>query len=321
MKRALLIRVAIALAVIAAIFPVSSRGADVLYPPELFAPPQEVEIEIGLRYWYSKGKSQKSLYDSGGSLLISRLTWTGQAGQSGEGYFNIADAHFFVKGYFGGGFFGRGGNLQDEDFPPVIAPYSSTDSDAKNGRMRYASGDIGYYLLDTQSAKLGGFVGYHYNFEKMDALGCTQAATNPAICVPAIPNSVLALTQENRWHAIRLGAAGQVYLLPNLKLSGDAAWLPYARITGADTHWLRIGTDFNGPTAEAGHGHGMQFEGVLSYIFENGVTLGIGARYWKMEVPNGTAHFEDSVIGGAVPQVEKMKTERYGTFVQLGYKF
>ena len=321
MKRALLINVAIGITALVSIYPVSSRAADPIYPPELFAPPQEVEIEVGLRYRYSEGKSQKSLYDSSGALLISRLTWTGETGQSGEAYFNIAQAGFFVKGFLGAGIFGRGGNLQDEDFPPVIAPYSSTNSDAKNGRMRYASGDLGYYLIDTQRLKLGGFAGYHYNFEKMDAFGCTQTATNPLICVPAIPSSILALTQENRWHAIRLGVAGQIYLLPNLKLSGDAAWLPYARITGADTHWLRIGTDFNGPTPEVGHGHGVQLEGVVSYMFDNSLTLGVGARYWKMEVPNGTAHFEESVIGGAIPQVEKMKTERYGMFVQLGYKY
>ena len=104
-------------------------------------------------------------------------------------------------------------------------------------------------------------------------------------------------------------------------VSGDAAWLPYARVTGADTHWLRIGTTFNGPTQEAGHGNGMQLEGVLSYVFENNVTLGIGARYWRMQVPHGTAHFEDSVIGGGAPQIEKMRIERYGMFVQLGYKY
>ena len=66
---------------------------------------------------------------------------------------------------------------------------------------------------------------------------------------------------------------------------------------------------------------GEQLEGVVSYVFDNSVTLGVGARYWKMEVPNGTAHFEELVIGGAIPQVEKMKTERYGMFVQLGYKY
>ena len=320
MKRVFPAGIAIAFAVFANIYPNSAR-ADALYPAELFAPPSEVEIEVGVRYWYSKGKSQKTLFGFSDALLVSQLTWTGATGQSGEGYFNIAQDRVFAKGFIGAGYFGRGGNLQDEDFPPVIAPYSSTNSDLKNGRMRYASGDIGYYLLDTLRVKLGGFVGYHYNFEKMDAFGCAQTATNPLICVPTIPTSVLGITQENRWHAIRLGAAGQVYLMPNLKLSGDAAWLPYARVTGADTHWLRIGTTFNGPTQEAGHGNGMQLEGVLSYVFENNVTLGIGARYWRMQVPHGTAHFEDSVIGGGAPQIEKMRIERYGMFVQLGYKY
>ena len=93
------------------------------------------------------------------------------------------------------------------------------------------------------------------------------------------------------------------------------------KLAAADTHWLRLGTSFDGPTPETGHGTGMQFEGVLTYYFNDYLGLGVGGRYWRMDAPHGTAHFEQSVIGGAFPQVEKFETNRYGVFVQLGLKY
>lgn len=292
--------------------------ADELYPAALFTPAPVVQFDVGVRYWYSTGKSQKTLFNGAGTQQLSRLTWTDQTGHAGEGYFNISQSHVFAKGFIGAGIF-AGGKLQDEDFEPFTTPYSSTDSQTKNSRFEYASIDLGYYLLDSAQAKLGGFVGYHYNRDRISAYGCTQTATNPG-CQPSIPNSIQVITQEYRWHAIRLGVAGEVSILPNLKLSGDVAWLPRVNVTGDDWHWLRIGTDFNGPTPERGRGTGFQAEGILSYAFENNVTLGVGGRYWHFDAPNSTAHFEDSTLFGG-PQVEKIKSTRYGAFVQLGLKY
>jgi hypothetical protein len=284
-----------------------------------YSQPLPFEFEFGARYWYSSGKSQKTLYDQTGSIQLSRLTWTGETGNAAEGYFNITEARVFVKGYFGVGTMG-GGNLQDEDFPPGISPYSSTNSNAKDGHLSYASADLGYYVLDTMAAKLGGFVGYHYYRENMNAFGCTQSATNLAVCVPSIPDSVRVLSQLYNWYSVRVGAAGEVTLAPNLKLSGDAAYLPYVKLSGADTHWLRLGIDFDGPTPETGHGTGMQFESVLTYNFNQYFSLGVGGRYWRMEAPDGQAHFDVSVPGASA-QVEKFKTDRYGAFIQLGLKY
>jgi len=278
-----------------------------------------LEFEFGTRYWYSTGKAQKTLFDSAGAAQLSRLTWTGEIGRSYEGYFNITSANVFTKGYFGVGML-HGNNLQDEDFPPLTAPYSSTNSDAKTGRLSYASLDLGYYLWDTTAAKLGGFVGYHFYREKMNAYGCVQTTTNPDVCVPSFPNSVLTLTQENQWYSARVGIAGEVKLAPNLKLSGDAAYLPYVKLAAQDIHWLRLGIDFSGPTPETAHGTGMQFESVLSYYFNDYLSLGVGGRYWRMDAPHGTAHFEESTLLGG-PQVEKFVSNRYGVFVQLGLKY
>lgn len=307
---------------LSSLWPLSGQAADApLYPPELFAPQAPpLEMDFGVRYWYSLGRAKKTLFDSTGGTMLSQLTWKDLTGHAGEGYFNITQNDVFVKGFIGAAVF-SGGRLQDEDFPPAASPYSSTNSNSRDGRFEYASVDLGYYLLNGPRGKLGGFVGYFYDREKMTAFGCTQTTGNTDICTPAIPGNILALSQEYRWHALRLGVAGEVSILPNLRLTADAAWLPYVNMNGSDWHWLRIGTDFNGPTPETGHGTGFQADAVLNYTFDNGVTLGAGGRYWHFDTPNGTAHFETSVIGGALPQVEKFKSDRYGVFVQLGVKY
>ena len=107
-------------------------------------------------------------------------------------------------------------------------------------------------------------------------------------------------------------------ITPELKLSGDAAYLPYVKMSGSDRHWLR--PDFSGPIPETAHGTGMQFEGVLSYNFNDYVSLGVGGRYWRMDAPHGQAHFDEVTLGGAA-QVIKFETNRFGAFVQLGLKY
>jgi hypothetical protein len=281
------------------------------------------KAEFGARYWNSTGTFKKNLLDTTGSALVSRLTYDKLSANSGEGYFKISNADgFFLKGYAGIGGIG-GGNLTDEDFPPFIAPYSATTSDQKDGLLSYASVDFGYDFFHMRAATLGAFVGYHFYRETINAYGCIEFATNPLVCAPAIPNSTLGITQDNAWHSLRLGVTGEVMLTPTVKLSGDAAWLPYTSLTGTDTHWLRLGVDFAGPTPETGEGNGVQLEAVLTYLVSSNLSVGMGARYWYMQVPNGLDHFEQSAIpvGAFAPQVAKFETTRYGVFAQAAYQF
>ena len=79
-----------------------------------------------------------------------------------------------------------------------------------------------------------------------------------------------------------------------LKITGDAAWLiPFSSLTASDAHLLRIGTDFNGPTPIDGHGYGVQLEAILSYNVTDAFSVGLGARYWRIQTQNAdaTSHF------------------------------
>lgn len=311
----------------------SAGGEPTVYPtygvpppaPEFVAGPAPIahafEFEVGARYWYSSGKLAKELFDvpGGGQSLLSRLTYSGLTSQSGEAFARVDSiSGVFVKGYAGLANLGKG-SLNDEDFPPGISPYSSTLSDQQNGRLNYLTADLGYGLTSGPGYRVGAFVGYYHLGEKVNAFGCTQVATQPFVCVPTIPTSVLGITEDAQWDAARLGLSGDVRITERLKLAFDAAWIAYAKITAADTHWLRLGTSFSGPIPESGTGAGAQLEAALSYQFTHAFSFGVGARYWHLE-SRGNADF-GAVIPGALPQPVNFVTERFGAFLQGAYRF
>jgi outer membrane protease len=284
------------------------------------------EFEIGARYFGSSGRSQYDLYDVAGTAMVSRLTYTGLTGHAGEAFGRLDHSSgIFIKGFGGFGSIGDG-KLQDEDFPPFIVPYSSTDSQQRNGRFSYFSADLGYNFWSTNNFKLGAFAGYFHYSEKLDAFGCTQTAAS-GICVPTIPTSVHVIRQETDWDALRVGFNAQWYMTDRLKFTLDAAWIPYASLDARDTHVLRIGVPggFIGPTKQDGDGYGVMVEGVLSYAVTQNLSVGVGGRYWRIETGarNALMHFEQSAIpvGAFAAQKLTFETERYGGFVQASYKF
>jgi outer membrane protease len=313
---------------------VAGDGAgSVIYPANGVSPPaagiiaapapisRTFEFEVGGRTWYSSGKLAKNLYDvpGGDQSLLSRLTYGGMSAHTGEVFARADNATgIFVKGYAGLGNLGKG-SLNDEDFPPGIDPYSSTRSDQRSGHLSYLSVDLGYGISEGPRYRVGAFVGYHYLAEQVNAFGCSQVATNPFVCAPVIPASVTVISEDAKWNAVRVGLAADVKITDRLKLAVDAAWIPYATIKAADTHWLRLGVDFSGPIPESGTGSGAQIEAALSYQFTHAFSFGVGARYWHMET-RGNADF-GTVIAGASPQPVNFVTDRFGAYLQAAYRF
>jgi len=111
---------------------------------------------FAMRYWYGMGSTSKDLYGLTRDTLNSRLSYTGLQSHSGEVFFRLDhDSGLFWKGYAGFGVV-TGGNLQDEDFPPGITPYSSTDSTLQNQTLGYLSTDIGGDILLGRDFRLDG---------------------------------------------------------------------------------------------------------------------------------------------------------------------
>jgi outer membrane protease len=301
------------------------RAGDWAYRPFDQQPAPTYTADFGLRFWYGRGTTAKNLYDSTGTQLVSRLTYSDLSIFAAEAYTRFdLDRRWFLKGYAGGGAL-RKGNLKDEDFglAPPLQPYSATLSVQENGSPIYASVDAGFNVLWGPDFRIGLFGGFHYMNETVSAFGCTQISFNPLICGAfPLPNQVKVITQDNNWYSARVGidAAAE---FDRFRISLDAAWLPYVWLSGSDAHWLRIGNlpgDFSGPVPEDGKGWGCQIDGFLSYRVTEGVSLGIGGRYWYMQT-RGLTHFENHINGFvASPQPVDWKTQNFGVFVQASLK-
>jgi opacity protein-like surface antigen len=286
----------------------------------------DTEVEVGGRVWYSSGNFQKDLgvgaTPSPTNLLVSRLTYDSTAA-TGEVFGRIdTPSNIFVKGFAGGGSI-LSGNMHDEDFaigfadaPLVNIPYSNTQSTTK-GDLAYGTFDVGYSVFRGPSANVGGFIGFNYYHENKQAYGCAQISISFSDCVPAFPNTVLGLTEDDNWYSMRIGVNGVVSIWNGLKLTADAAYLPFVAFRGTDIHWQRFDVP-NQTSPEAGNGQGMQLEAILSYAFANGFSVGAGGRYWAMWANNAQTN---AFSEGCPCQTLPVRTERYGAFVQAAYKF
>ena len=249
-----------------------------------------ISLEMGARYVYGWGRFQKDLGIPGEGLssLASRLTYSGMITTGGE-LFARADLPngLVAKGFIGAGN-GNNGRLNDEDWGvpfAIFVPYSNTWSKVDD-EIRYGNIDLGYDVWRTQFARVTPFIGYSQFHQYMQGYGCVQLANPNSDCGTSIPVSVFAIAEDDTWHALRLGFAADVQIVPGLTLTADAAYLPYVRINGVDDHVLR---DLLSP--EWANGTGAQLEIGLKFALTDQLSIGIGGRYWTMWTPDGTVDF------------------------------
>jgi hypothetical protein len=278
------------------------------------------EAELGGRYFASSGRFQFDLFGfppgTTNNILVSRLTYRNLLAHSGEVFGRVDHATgLFIKAYAGGGVI-SGGSVQDEDFPPAIVPYSSTNSAQRNGRLAYGAIDFGW-AWRTRTLKTSFFAGYLHYSERLNAFGCTQTALSLICVVPPVSTSDLGIVKENNWDAVRLGFNTEWRMTDRWKLTTEVAWLPAVILNATDTHFHTFGTTLrDGADALTS----VQLEAILSYYFTDAFSVGLGARYWNIHTGagNATVHFE--TVGG-FPQAATFKTERWGAFFQGSYKF
>lgn len=310
-------------------WPVASPAYPVKGMPS--AAPAGWEFDLGGRYWYSWGRFQKDLGATANAatanVLVSRLTYDTKA-NSGEFFGRIETPwNLFVKGFVGGGRLSSG-HMNDEDWliedptGTLAIPYSNTVSDPVKGTIGYATVDVGYDFFRAPGQKFGAFVGYNYLKEDKDAFGCVQIANSFSDCsptgfAPPEPNSVLVVSENDTWNSLRVGVNGEMMVGDRLKLSGDAAYVPYLWFRGLDVHPLRTDVANQNSTESGNGGHGVQLEGVLSYYLTPAFSLGVGGRYWAM----WTNQNASTNIFGLQIQTLPSKTERAGVFFQGSYKF
>ncbi len=302
------------------------------------APIRGFSFELGSRYWYSWGRHK---YDLGVNTsepvasysLISRLTYDDIQASTGEVTGRItAPWNLFAKGFIGGGSI-QSGHMNDEDFNiegSTVAriPYSNTISPRVTGDIpTYGTIDVGYDWWRAPSHRLGTYIGYNYYRETMGAYGFTQIANplgpiGPTEGGPEPPVGHAGITQEATWQSLRLGASGEFNLSPRLKLSADAAFLPYVSIDAEDRHFLGNTSNIASINPISGIGVGTQLEAMLSYDLTERLSLGVGARYWAMWTTDADEHrsFDSSGAFPLPPQNAKIETERLGVIGQVMYR-
>ena len=288
------------------------------------------EVDAGGRYWYSSGSEKNT---SGTGALTSQLVYGNLTGQSGEFFVRVdTPTRLFVKGFFGSGGL-NGGKDTDEDWGSaaggaVGGPSGFLVSNGtSSGWFNYAVGDVGYDVLHERNYKFGPFVGYSYLRQNANAYGCTEVQPTVASCVNAGDNPNRAtLTEDETWQSLRVGVSAVATIWDRWGINGDIAYLPYGQYSGLDSHWQRTPVAFY---PQSGTSRGVQAELVLTYLVTDNLELGIGGRYWAM----WTAGARQSCHGGCDPTNSPNQfvtepaipytanTERFGTFVQVSYRF
>lgn len=288
------------------------------------------EVEGGGRYFSSWGQFKKTF-----GLLqslafpptsdISRLSYDGMQSHSGEIFGRLETPwNVFIKGYAGGGD-SDGGHMNDEDnvivLGPVVAAYSNTLSPAVDGNIRYGVIDAGFDFLRGPGYRVGAFAGYFALNQKMNAFGCVSIASVNCTPNPVPTSGAPVITEDDKWRAARIGVAAETMLTDRIKISADAAWLPWVRFSGVDQHFVGNTGVLAENIPASGHGRGVQLEAIASYYITPRWSVGVGARYWGMwTTPNGQLNF--TFPPPTTPfQYFRAQVEQFGAFVQTSYRF
>src|SRR5215831_1783026 len=286
-------------------------------------------FEVGARYWASTSRFQK---DIDAASLISRITFEGIADRSGELFARIdAPSNIFIKGFAGIGST-QSGHMNDEDWgipaDPAngilaFVPYSDALQQRVEGGLQYATADLGYSWIKTPGIRVGSFLGLNVLNQNMNSYGCVQLANPNGPCgnavFPNFPTSVPNIFQHNMWWSLRLGTGLDYAITNRLKLSADAAYLPFVLSHGIDDHYAlgSGGTVVAKQFSEWAYGRGVQLEAVLSFAVTEQFTLGAGGRYWSL----WTSDSVPSLFNVPSQGTNLYRTEAAGLFVQASYKF
>ena len=247
--------------------------------------------ELGLRYWYSEGKTAWShnaqmLNPSLGNPT-SVLTYERLKAHALEihGRTTFRD-NLYIKGYAGMGNI-ESGSFDDEDFRAGQVKFSDTTSSVKGDGLSFVSVDLGTDLWRFSNGRAGIFVGYHFWNEYLDAFGIV--ATVPPLG-QRLPESVLVISNEATWQSLRLGFAGTWNVGAPTRIALDVAVVPYAHVRNEDSHHLRQSPNDLGPVPNVhnkGDGYGVQLDLEMRHEVQRNLELGAGLRYWWLRARDG----------------------------------
>jgi opacity protein-like surface antigen len=292
------------------------------------------EFDVGGRYVYGWGRFQKDigLFTSGpGSapslVLISRLTYDNLRTNSGEVFARLdTPQNIMLKGFLG---FGgeKSGKMNDEDWGlgGALQLYSNTLSNPVDNDINYGTIDLGYDWMRGRTYKIASFVGYNRFQSNMDAFGCQPISAGN--CVPPVPpTGSPGITEHDTWQALRLGSVAQFLIIPGLRATVEAAYLPYVDFQGVDHHFFGNSGILAETFPEKGTGKGVQLEAGLAVDLMHNFSVGVGGRYWAMWADDATTNctFGAGGLCGVTPtppQHLRAAVEQASVFLQASYRF
>jgi hypothetical protein len=250
-------------------------------------------LEVGVRYWLSSGETSRSLDATSLDPTAIHPLATGTLNPSAITTYEKLDAntielfarkrvtgHGYVRGTVGLGKI-NSGMLTDETFFLIGAqPFQTRGISSADGKLGYATLDVGREVFRGSSSAFSVFVGYQYWKERYEAYGFTDV-----FGTFTLPADTLVVTNEIEWHAMRLGGELRV-TNGRTTFIVDASWVPYAGYRNEATHHLNPASS---PTA-TGNGRGGTFDVEIRRSFPQlgGIDVGVGLRYWKLYAYKGT---------------------------------
>jgi opacity protein-like surface antigen len=311
-----------------------SAGAMPFKAPPINSP-SGWTMEAGARYVYGWGRFQKDLNtglaDGSGvpnGIMTSRLTYDNMQTNTSEVFGRINTPwNVFVKGYAGVGVTGRGKQNDEDSFATLegnLVPYTNSLSEKVRGHLNYVVADVGYDVLRGANYKVGGFVGYSFVDQELNRFNCIQIANKEGgSCTelggqPPTPPNVVRFQEIDKWHAMRVGVAGEMMLTDRVKLGGEVAYLPFVHFQGQDNHFRNPIVQF---PATSNGGHGVQAEALLSYYATDRLSFGVGARYWGLWTTDGQFRFAEVGSQPGPARYYRAAFEQAGVFVQTAYLF
>lgn len=291
------------------------------YPDTWEQPDDSIRFEYGAAYWYSWGGQNAGFTSPFGPVSLSVRDQT----HIGELHGKIEDlaTQTYVAARAGLGFHTSG----TYDISPAGAGSIGTGS-----RIGYVGGDFGWLPLGTMSDgfAVGGLVGYQY-WKDAPAIGTGQYATafDP---VTGDPTAVGDAQDDFDIHALRLGIKGMAEF-QMFDIQAEAAWVPYAHVTGALGGSAPGGFNFpgvpvavyeNAQTTLSGNGRGVMLEAMAGFHPTENLAIRVGGRAWYLE-GNLDAVFNGTAGGVAQPEMVLPSTYaslfRYGLRAELTGKF
>jgi hypothetical protein len=274
-----------AVAMLALWLAVPALAADYFAPPDLRPaypdtwqqPDDSIRFEYGVAYWYSWGGQNAGFgAPAPGPINLSVRDQT----QIGELHGKIEDlsTQTYVAGRAGLGFHTTG----TYDISPA-----GSGAIGASSRIGYVGGDFGWLPFGTMTDGFaaGALVGYQYWKDAPD-IGTGQYATG--FNGTFDPTTLGEARDDFDIHALRLGIKGMAEF-EMFDIQAEAAWIPYAHVSGTLGGSSPGGFNFGGviqenaPTTLTGHGQGVMLEAMAGFHPTENLALRLGGRAWYLE--------------------------------------